>query len=80
MKGIQAKVGRGGDRTTHKWMIFAPLFAFFGKTRSADSGHGSLSRKALLAALWRGVFSAEEVEGVVEDQERYGGRRGRSVC
>ena len=43
-------------------MIFPPLFAFFGKTRSADSGHGSLSRGWFGGAAVR-VFGVDEVEG-----------------
>ena len=43
-------------------MIFPPLFAFFGKTRSADSGHDSLSRGCFGGAVVR-VFGVDEVEG-----------------
>lgn len=35
---LKLKVGLDGIHT-HKWVVFPPLFAFFGKTRSADSGH-----------------------------------------
>lgn len=56
-------------------MIFPPLFAFFGKTRSADSGHGSLSRRWFGDGAVRGVFGVDEVEGCGKGP-RYGGRRG----
>ena len=56
-------------------MIFPPLFAFFGKTRPADSGHDSLFRGWFGGTVVR-VFGVGEAEDVVEDQGRDGGRRG----
>ena len=44
-------------------MIFPPLLAFLGKTRSADSGHDSHSREGIWWRLGEGGFGVEEVEG-----------------
>ena len=45
-------------------MIFPPLLAFFGKTRSADSGHSSLSRGRFGGAVMRRFGVDEEVDGL----------------